>query len=174
MARTQLSKLLGGKIHWFTCTLSIFSSINAFIYLNICTFSLFTHPSTHPSHPAIDLVLTLMSILPRRLWGLGNVLDSLLSASPTSSLSPKISRRYWAIFFCCWMLQWFSMDRITGNLEETNRRTVCSYSAFHKWQRTCQHVENVCCRFSEWKRREWSADWTSIPHLQPTEKRGKR
>lgn len=62
------------------------------------------------------LALTLMSILPCRLWGLGSVLDPLLRTSPTSSLSPKISRRYWAIFFCCWMLQWFSMDRITGNL----------------------------------------------------------
>lgn len=62
------------------------------------------------------IVLTLMSILPFRLFGLGSVLESPLRTSPTSNLSPKISLRYWAIFFCCWMVQWFSMDRITGYL----------------------------------------------------------
>lgn len=85
------------------------------IYFCILTNKLSVH------HTSIHMcVLTLMRILPCRLWGLGNVLESLLRISPTSSLSAKISRRYWAIFFCCWMLQWFSMDRITGNLKEKN------------------------------------------------------
>lgn len=58
-----------------------------------------------------------MSILHFSLFGLGRVLESPLRTSPTSNLSPKISLRYWAIFFCCWMVQWFSMDRITGYLQ---------------------------------------------------------
>lgn len=70
-----------------------------------------------PLQSLCDQVLTLMRIFPCRAWGLGKVLASLLRISPTSSLSAKISLRYWAIFFCCWMLQWFSMDRITGNLQ---------------------------------------------------------
>lgn len=62
--------------------------------------------------------LTLMRIFPRRLWGLGRVAESPFRMSPTSSLSPKMSRRYRAIFFCWWMLQWFSMDRTTGYLQD--------------------------------------------------------
>lgn len=43
------------------------------------------------------------------------VASSLLT-DDKSSLSPRMSVRYWAIFFCWTTLQWFSMDRITGYL----------------------------------------------------------
>ena len=81
----------------------------------------YTH---HASYMHVASLLTLISILPCRLLGLGRVLDSLLRVCPRSSLSPRISLRYWAIFFCCWMLQWFSMDRITGYLEGGRTSTL--------------------------------------------------
>lgn len=105
---------------------------------------------TYTGHPASIhwSVLTLMSILPCRLLGLGRVLESLLSASPTSSLSPKISRRYWAIFFCCWMLQWFSMDRITGYLER-EKHTFIRINWIKPWTLKCL----------EWS--QWTEDWSA-------------
>jgi hypothetical protein len=38
-------------------------------------------------------------------------------------LSPRMSVRYWAIFFCWTTLQWFSMDRITGYLWSQSKRS---------------------------------------------------
>lgn len=63
-------------------------------------------------------VITFTRILPFRLWGLGSCLHSPVSTDDRSSLSWNIPFRYWAIFLCCWMLQWFSIDSITGNLRE--------------------------------------------------------
>lgn len=92
--------------------------------------------------------LTLMRIFPRRLWGLGRVAESLCRMSPTSSLSPKMSRRYWAIFFCCWMLQWFSMDRMTGYLpDEYLERRKKRYLFRIQWNNIVQNEvleQNVC------------------------------
>lgn len=63
-------------------------------------------------------VVTFTRILPFRLWGLGSCLVSPGSIDDRSSLSWNIPFRYWAIFLCCWTLQWFSIDSMTGNLRE--------------------------------------------------------
>lgn len=65
----------------------------------------------------MEQVFTLTRIFPLRLSGEGSFVESSLCTEDRSSLSPRISLRYWAIFFCCMMLQWFSIDRITGYLQ---------------------------------------------------------
>lgn len=69
----------------------------------------------HPEHAQQQVTFT--RIFPFKSWGLGSCLGSPVLTDDKSSLSPNISFRYWAIFFCCWILQWFSMDSITGNLK---------------------------------------------------------
>ena len=60
--------------------------------------------------------LTFTRILPLSICGEGSRVASSLLTDDKSSLSPRMSVRYWAIFFCWATLQWFSMDRTTGYL----------------------------------------------------------
>lgn len=62
----------------------------------------------------VDLNVTLTRILPLSISGEGRRPVSSDLMLDRSSLSPRISIRYWAIFFCWGTLQWFSMDRMTG------------------------------------------------------------
>lgn len=55
-----------------------------------------------------------------------------------SSLSPNISFKYWAIFFCCWILQWFSIESITGNLETNSPDIVIT--VLREKTRTAYHI----------------------------------
>lgn len=56
--------------------------------------------------------------MPLSISGDGSRPDSSALMLDRSSLSPRISIRYWAIFFCWGTLQWFSMDRMTGYLRD--------------------------------------------------------
>lgn len=67
--------------------------------------------------------LTFTRILPLSICGEGSMVASSLLTDDRSSLSPRMSVRYWAIFFCWMTLQWFSMDRITGYLWPQSRRS---------------------------------------------------
>lgn len=80
----------------------------------------------------ISEVLTFTRILPFKLWGLGSCLVSPVSIDDRSSLSWNIPFRYWAIFLCCWTLQWFSMDRMTGNLRKQQHIVKASTTATHR------------------------------------------
>lgn len=76
--------------------------------------------------------LTLMRIFSLRASGEGRSPDSSTLTEDTFSFSPKISTRYWAIFFCCGTLQWFSMDMITGYLKrEPHTSHAAVYSFFY-------------------------------------------
>lgn len=152
---------------WFTTDRSYFN-------LEMYLFVLWVYCQS--THPSCWFVLTLISILPCRLWGLGKVLESLLSASPTSSLSPKISRRYWAIFFCCWMLQWFSMDRITGYLKEKRKKQdTLSYSGFHKLHKTLENVSWMqSATWSETDLLTWESHFKLYFHFSPPANRTAR
>lgn len=77
-------------------------------------------------------VITFTRILPFKLWGLGSCLHSPVSADDRSSLSRNIPFRYWAIFLCCWILQWFSIDNITGNLRKEQHIPEESGQATHR------------------------------------------
>lgn len=100
-----------------------------------------------------DLVWSLMSgnvvtftrILPFRLWGLGSCLASPVSTDDRSSLSWNIPFRYWAIFLCCWILQWFSIDSITGNLRKQRFQGHSVQPALRDWGTL--ETESACMAF---------------------------
>lgn len=68
---------------------------------------------------------TFTRILPFRASGDGSRANTSALMLDRFSLSPKISVKYCAIFFCWGTLQWFSMDRMTGYLSDS-RTNCCS------------------------------------------------
>ena len=66
--------------------------------------------------PKLFLSLTLISIFPFSDSGDGNVVSS-SEMTFLHNMSLSMSSKYSAIFVCCGMEQWFSMERITGYLE---------------------------------------------------------
>lgn len=90
-------------------------------------------------------VVTFTRILPFRLWGLGSCLASPVSTDDRSSLSWNIPFRYWAIFLCCWILQWFSIDSITGNLRKQQFQGRSVQPALRDWGTL--ETESVCMAF---------------------------
>lgn len=66
---------------------------------------------------------TFTRILPFSASGDGSWPNTSALMLDRSNLSPKISVKYCAIFFCWGTLQWFSMDRMMGYLTDSRTQT---------------------------------------------------